>query len=46
MPAHNLNVECGRYQYRNIEWPNRICTLCELNDIKVELHFIHKSPYY
>jgi len=38
MSAHDLNIECGRY--RNTERSNRICTLCDLNDIEDGLHFI------
>jgi len=38
-----LNVT-GRY--RNIERSSRICTVCDLNDIEDELHFILKCPRY
>ena len=44
MSSHNLNVESGRY--RNELRSNRICTLCNLNDIEDEFHFILKCPKY
>ena len=44
LSSHNLNVEYGRY--RNELRSNRICTLCNLNDIEDEFHFILKCPKY
>ena len=42
--AHNLNIETGRYYNENRN--NRLCTLCNLNDIEDEFHFILKCPFY
>ena len=42
--AHKLNVESGRY--RNIERSERICTLCNVNVIEDEYHFIIECPQY
>ena len=44
LAAHNLNIESGRYT--NVDREERICTLCELNDIEDEFHFILKCPLY
>ena len=42
--SHCLNIEHGRY--RNELRENRLCTLCNLNDIEDEFHFILKCPFY
>ena len=42
--AHNLNIETGRYNNENRN--NRLCTLCNFNDIEDEFHFILKCPFY
>ena len=42
--AHNLHIETGRR--RNIQRINRICQLCNLNEIEDEFHFILKCPLY
>ena len=41
---HCLNIEHGRY--RNELRENRLCILCNLNDIEDEFHFILKCPFY
>ena len=42
--AHNLNIEVGRH--RNIQRRNRLCQLCELNEVEDEFHFILQCPFY
>ena len=44
LSSHRLNVETGRYQ--NIDRRNRLCTLCNLEDIEDEFHFILKCPHF
>ena len=44
LSSHDLKVESGRYQ--NELRRNRICSLCDLNDIEDEFHFILKCPTY
>ena len=39
-----LNIELGRH--RNIDLIDRKCTLCDLNEIEDEYHFICKCPVY
>ena len=43
MNSHQLNIESGRFQ--NIARQNRLCTLCNCQDIEDELHFILKCPF-
>lgn len=38
LSSHNLNIESGRH--RNINRQNRLCILCNTNDIEDEYHFI------
>ena len=42
--SHKLNIESGRFiqRVRN----ERICNLCDQNDIEDEFHFILKCPKY
>ena len=42
--AHNLNIERGRYTGENRG--NRLYSLCTLNDIEDEFHFILKCPFF
>ena len=44
LSSHSLNIEQGRYT--KIDRKNRICTLCNCNDIEDEFHFILKCPFY
>ena len=44
LSAHSLKVETGRYDATARE--NRLCTMCNLEDIEDEYHFILKCPYY
>ncbi len=44
LSAHKLQIEYGRY--RNIDRQDRKCTLCNLNDVEDEFHFILKCPVY
>jgi hypothetical protein len=39
-----LNIEIGRF--RHIELENRTCTLCDLNVIENEFHFVCQCPVY
>lgn len=42
--AHELNVEKGRHT--GIPYHQRICTLCETNQVEDELHFVLQCPFY
>ena len=42
--AHNLNIEFGRY--RNIERSQRLCKVCNANEIEDEFHFILRCNLY
>jgi hypothetical protein len=44
--AHNLMIEKGRHVSPKIEPHNRICTLCNLNSVEDEFHFIMECPFY
>ena len=44
MSSHNLNIEKGRYNNENRR--NRLCTVCHLNDVEDEFHFVLKCPLY
>ena len=41
---HRLPIELGRWQ--NIERSNRICLLCDTNDIGDEFHYILQCRYF
>ena len=42
--GHNLNIERGRYE--NIDRNDRKCTLCYMNEIEDEYHFILQCQIY
>lgn len=44
LSSHSLNIETGRH--RNIDRSQRKCTLCNLNDLEDEYHFILICPVY
>ena len=44
LSLHQLSIETGRH--RNIDRPNRKCTVCNLNDIEDEFHFTLICPAY
>ena len=44
LSSHNLALETGRYY--NIPKENRICTLCNMNKIESEYHFLLVCPLY
>ena len=44
LSSHKLNIEVGRHN--NIPRNERKCTLCNLNDIEDEFHFLLKCPLY
>ena len=44
LSSHQLSIETGRH--RNIDRPNRKCTVCNLNDIEDEFHFTVICPAY
>ena len=41
---HRLNIDDGRY--KNVVRPQRVCTLCDHNDIEDEFNLILKYPFY
>ena len=42
--GHNLNIEKGRYV--NVDRHDRKCSLCNMNEIEDEYHFILQCPIY
>ena len=44
LTSHKLRIETGRHE--NIERNQRICTLCNLNDLEDEFHFVLVCPFY
>jgi len=44
LSSHKLNIEVGRHN--NIFRNERKCSLCNLNDIEDEFHFLLKCPLY
>ena len=44
LSSHQLSIETGCH--RNIDRPNRKCTVCNLNDIEDEFHFTLICPAY
>ena len=44
--AHPLMIEKGRHFHQKIPVDQRICTLCSLNKVEDELHFMLKCTYY
>ena len=42
--GHNLNIEKGRYV--NVDRINRKCSICNMNEMKDEYHFILQCPIY
>ena len=44
LASHNLNVEVGRH--KNIPKPQRVCTLCQKNEIEDEHHFLFRCPRF
>ena len=42
--SHKLMIEKGRYL--NLERNQRVCSMCNLNDIEDEFHFILRCPAY
>ena len=44
LSSHNLNIETGRYRHESRT--DRRCTLCDLDDLEDEFHFILKCPFY
>ena len=42
--SHKLIIEKGRYV--NLERNQRVCSICNLNDIEDEFHFILRCPAY
>lgn len=46
LSSHTLYIETGRYGRNRIERSERKCTLCNMNDIEDEFHFVCKCPCY
>ena len=44
LSSHRLNIEVGRHN--SIARHERKCTLCTLNDIEDEYHFVLRCPLY
>ena len=44
--AHSLMIEKGHHFSPKIQPQDRLCKLCNLNDIEDEFHFIMKCPFY
>ena len=44
--AHQLKIETGRYSRNHADRKQRLCTICECNDIEDEYHFILIFPIY
>ena len=44
LSSHQLNIKTSRH--RNIERPQRKCTLCDVHDLEDEYHFSLISPAY
>jgi hypothetical protein len=44
--AHNLRIQTGRYGRERIDRDQRICQLCNLNEIEDEYHFMFICPLY
>ncbi|PJE78139.1 hypothetical protein CI610_02931 [invertebrate metagenome] len=44
MQGHSLNIESGRYN--KIPRSQRICTVCDKNDVEDEVHFVLLCPAY
>ena len=44
MSTHKLQIETGRY--KSIEKEKRLCTLCNLNKVESEEHFLLECPAY
>ena len=42
--AHCLNVEVGRHN--NIDYQERLCNLCDTQEVEDEYHFVIKCPVY
>ena len=42
--AHSLLVEMGRHN--NVEYENRLCSLCDLLQIEDVFHFVMICPFY
>ena len=43
LSAHSLSIETGRYH--NISRNNRICSLCNMNTLEDEYHFVLVCPF-
>ena len=44
LSAHNLSIETGRYHH--IDRNFRICSLCNMNILEDEYHFVLMCPFY
>ena len=44
LSAHSLSIETGRYHH--IDRNNRICSLCNMNILEDEYHFVLMCPFY
>ena len=44
--AHKLRIESARYGRDRIERQERVCQLCDINEIEDEFHFVLKCKTY
>ena len=43
---HKLTIEHGRYQIDHLPRENRLCPLCNSNQVEYEIHFLFQSNKY
>lgn len=46
LSAHNLRIETGRYGRNRIDQNERLCLLCNTNNVEDEFHFMFKCEVY
>ena len=46
LSAHSLMIEKGRHFTKKIPVENRLCKLCNFNEIEDEFHFMIRCSYY
>ena len=46
LSSHKLQIEMGRHCYPKKPEEQRICKLCNLNEVESEIHFLLQCPFY